>query len=70
VYSYVEVCNSYDAARKELDQVYLSKDLHDVNARHRLLTHKQQPAEDVAQFSHAILELSKDCVCYALMAGI
>jgi len=68
VYSYVEDCNSYDAARKELDQVYLKKDLNDVYARHRLLTRKLTPAQDVAQFSHAIKELSKDCVCNALTA--
>ena len=68
VHSYVEDCNSYDAARKELDRVYRKKDLNDVYASHRLLTRKQKPAEDVAQFSHAIKELSKDCVCNALMA--
>ena len=68
VYSYVEDCNSYDAARKELDQVYLRKDLNDIYARHHLLTRKQKPAKDVAQFSHAIKEFSKDCVCNALTA--
>jgi len=68
VYSYVKDCNSYDAARKELDQVYLKKDLNDLYARHLLPTRKQNPAEDVAQFSHAIRELSKDCVCNALTA--
>jgi len=68
VYFYVEDCNSYDATRKELDRVYLKKDLNDVYARHRLLTRKQKPAEDVAQFNHAIKDLSKDCVCNAVTA--
>ena len=65
VYSYVEDCNSYDAAKKELERVYLKKDLNDIYDRQRLLTRKQKPAEDVAQ-SHAIKEHFNDCVCNAL----
>jgi len=58
--------NSYDAASKELEQVYLKKDLNDIYARHCLLTRKQNLAEGVAQFTHAMKELPKDCVCNAL----
>ena len=69
VYSYVEDCNSYDAARKELDQIYLKKDLNDVYVRHRLLTRKQNPAEDVAQFSHAIKGTNNGCTVVSHMCN-
>jgi len=59
----VEDCNSCDDVKGELDQVYLKKDLNGVHARQRLLTRKQMPADNVAQFSHASKELAKDCVC-------
>ena len=68
IYSYFEDCDSYASAKKELDKVYLKKDLNDVYARHRLLTRRQLPGEDITQFSHSIKELAKDCDCRALTA--
>lgn len=60
VFTYIEDCETYDAAIEVLKNIYV-KPPNTVFARHLLATRRQQDGESLDSFLQALKDLSKDC---------
>ena len=61
VYGYISSMTTYEAAIKELEDLYI-KPKNEIFARHCLLTRQQQEGESIDEYKHALDSLAKECV--------